>query len=56
MRARAKRDPAFRAALFRDAMEALPKGETDDGRVGLRTYINATIGFEQGWFVRRLAS
>ncbi len=23
------------------------KGETDDGRAGLRTYINATIGFER---------
>ncbi|WP_315711502.1 MULTISPECIES: transcriptional regulator [unclassified Bradyrhizobium] len=37
VRARADRDPAFREAL---------RGEVDDGRAGLRAYINATIGFE----------
>lgn len=47
VRARAERDPAFREALFREAVEALLKGEVDDGRAGLRTYINATIGFER---------
>lgn len=47
VRARAERDPAFRRAMFQEAVEALLKGETDDGRAGLRTYINATIGFER---------
>ncbi|MGJ5134256.1 transcriptional regulator [Bradyrhizobium sp. HKCCYLRH1030] len=46
VRARADRDPAFREALFQEAVSALPRGEVDDGRAGLRAYINATIGFE----------
>ena len=45
--ARAERDPAFREALFCEAMQALLQGETDDGRGALRAYINATIGFER---------
>ncbi len=45
VRAMAERDPAFREALFREAVQSLLQGEIDDGRVGLRTYINATIGF-----------
>jgi hypothetical protein len=47
VRARAERDPLFRRALFQDAIEALLKGEVDEGRAALRTYINATIGFER---------
>jgi DNA-binding phage protein len=47
IRARAERDPAFREALFQDAMQGLLQGDTDYGRTALRTYINATIGFER---------
>jgi DNA-binding phage protein len=47
VRARAKRDPAFREALFQEAMQSLLQGDTDYGRSALRTYINATIGFER---------
>lgn len=47
VRARAERDPAFREALFQAAVEGLLQGDTDDGRAALRTYINATIGFER---------
>jgi hypothetical protein len=47
VRARAERDPAFREALFQQAIEALLQGDTDDGRTALRAYINATIGFER---------
>jgi hypothetical protein len=47
VRARAERDPAFREALFQQAIEALLQGDTDDGRAALRAYINATIGFER---------
>jgi DNA-binding phage protein len=47
VRARAARDPAFREALFQEAVQALLKGETDDGRATLRAYINATVGFER---------
>jgi DNA-binding phage protein len=47
VRARAERDPAFRAALFCEGVQALLQGDTDDGRAALRAYINATIGFER---------
>ncbi len=45
VRERAAREPAFREALFLEAMQSLLQGDTDYGRTGLRTYINATIGF-----------
>jgi DNA-binding phage protein len=45
VRARARRDSAFRKALFQNAVEALLQGDLDEGRAALRTYINATIGF-----------
>lgn len=47
VRARAEREPAFRKALFQEAIQALLLGETDDGRAALRAYINATVGFER---------
>jgi DNA-binding phage protein len=47
VRRRAERDPAFREALFQEAMQALLQGNTDDGRATLRAYINATVGFER---------
>lgn len=47
VRARAERDPAFRKALFQEAVQALLEGNSDDGRAALRAYINATIGFER---------
>jgi DNA-binding phage protein len=46
VRARAARDPAFRAALFTEAIQTLLAGDLDTARVALRAYINATIGFE----------
>jgi hypothetical protein len=47
VRVRAKRDPAFREALFQEAVQALLGGDLDDGRASLRAYINATVGFER---------
>jgi len=47
VRARAERDPAFREALFQEAVEALLQGQSDEGRAALRAYINATIGFDR---------
>jgi DNA-binding phage protein len=47
VQARAARDPAFREALFREAIQALLQGNVDDGRATLRAYINATTGFER---------
>jgi putative addiction module killer protein len=47
VRARAEREPAFRRALFQEAVQALLQGETDEGRTALRAYINATVGFDR---------
>jgi DNA-binding phage protein len=47
VRKRAERDPAFREALFQEAVQALLQGDTDDGRATLRAYINATVGFQR---------
>ncbi len=45
VRARAARDPAFRAALFDEAIKGLFAGDADTAKAALRAYINATIGF-----------
>ena len=45
VRARAARDPAFRAALFDEAINGLFAGDADTAKAALRAYINATIGF-----------
>ena len=47
VQARAARDPAFREAMFQEAVRALLGGDVDGGRTALRSYINATIGFER---------
>lgn len=47
VRERARRDPAFRAALFGEAVRALLAGDLDDAKAALRAYINGTIGFEK---------
>jgi len=47
VKARAGRDPAFRAALFTEAVEALLAGDLDTAKIALHVYINATIGFER---------
>ena len=38
-------DPAFRDALLAENIDALRSGEVEVGRIILRDYINATIGF-----------
>ena len=47
VQARAARDPAFRETMFQEAVRALLNGDVDGGRAALRSYINATIGFER---------
>jgi hypothetical protein len=47
VRARAQRDLAFRKALLREALEVLFSGDVETGKVLLRDYINATVGFEE---------
>jgi DNA-binding phage protein len=46
VKARADADPAFRAALFTEAVELLLAGDMQTGKSILRDYINATIGFD----------
>lgn len=45
IRARAERDPRFRKALLREAVEAMLAGDATTAKTILRDYINATIGF-----------
>lgn len=47
MKARADRDPAFRAALLTEAIEQMLGGDVEAGKAVLRDYINATVGFER---------
>jgi DNA-binding phage protein len=46
VRARAQRDPRFRLALLKEAIDGMLAGDVDVGKAVLRDYINATIGFE----------
>jgi hypothetical protein len=43
---RARRDPAFRAELLREGVDALLAGDFGTGKAILRDYINATVGFD----------
>jgi len=47
VKARAARDPAFRKALLKEAIEQLLSGDIETGKAVLRDYINATVGFEK---------
>jgi hypothetical protein len=46
IRARAQRDPAFRQALLREAVECMINGDFQTGKTVLRDYVNATAGFQ----------
>jgi DNA-binding phage protein len=45
VQARVRRDPAFRRELLRESVESFLSGDIETGKVVLRDYINATIGF-----------
>ncbi len=45
--ARARQDPEFRQGLFTEAVESLLAGDLDTGKILLRDYINATMGFSE---------
>jgi hypothetical protein len=47
VQARAQRDPAFREGLLKEGVECLLSGDVDTGKIVLRDYINATVGFEK---------
>ena len=44
---RARRDESYRRAMLIEAIDSFLEGETDVGRLMLRDYINATIGFDE---------
>jgi DNA-binding phage protein len=45
--ARAKAEPAFREGLLSEAMEYFLAGDTAAGKLILRDYVNATMGFRE---------
>ncbi len=47
VRKRLQREPAFRKALLKEAIECFIAGDLDTGKTVLRDYINGTIGFEE---------
>ncbi len=47
VQARAMRDPAFREGLLMEGVECLLAGDVDAGKIVLRDYINATVGFKE---------
>lgn len=47
VQARLAQDPEYRQELLREGLECLLAGDLDTGKVTLRDYINATIGFEE---------
>ena len=44
---RAQHDPDFREGLLKEGVECLLAGDVETGKIVLRDYINATIGFEE---------
>jgi DNA-binding phage protein len=40
-----KRDPGFRKALLREGIENFIAGDVETGKIILRDFINATVGF-----------
>lgn len=47
VKARADSDPAFRIGLFQEAINAFMDGDVETGKIVLRDYVNATVGFEK---------
>jgi DNA-binding phage protein len=47
IKARAERDPEFRVGLLEEALDAFLGADLETGKVLLRDYVNATLGFEQ---------
>jgi len=44
---RVKRDPGFRKALLREGIENFLAGDVETGKIILRDFINATVGFSK---------
>src|SRR6202051_852830 len=45
IRERVKRDAGFRKALLREGIENFLSGDVETGKIMLRDFINATVGF-----------
>ena len=45
VQARVRRDPEFRVRLLKEGVDCMLAGDIDTGKLVLRDYINATIGF-----------
>ncbi len=45
--ARVKDDPEFRESLLSEAMDSFLSGDVETGKIVLRDYIKATVGFEE---------
>ena len=45
IQARVRRDPGFRKALLREGIENFLSGDVETGKIILRDFINATVGF-----------
>jgi DNA-binding phage protein len=46
IQARVRREPKFRQALLREAVESYLNGDLETGKAVLRDYVNATLGFQ----------
>jgi len=46
VKARAERDQAFRVGLLEGALSAFLDDDVESGKILLRDYVNATLGFE----------
>ena len=47
IRARVKRDPGLRKALLREGIDNFLSGDVETGKMILRDFINATVGFSK---------
>ena len=47
IQARIKKDPEFQNELLKEGVECLLSGDLETGKMILRDYINATVGFEK---------
>lgn len=47
LRSMAEQDPSFANDMLESAVNAMLGGALDDGRILLRDYVNATIGFQE---------
>ena len=45
IQARVQRDPGFRKALLQEGIESFLSGDVETGKLVLRDFINATVGF-----------